>query len=91
MKMKKDSALIGYVFGILSIVFAFFKPDAGIVLGIIGIVQSNKEKSDLGKRAKKLSILGIVLSIVILAISIAIFFYSVQSGNLGQITNFPLS
>ncbi len=56
---------VAYIFGILSIVLAFFQPLAGIILGIIGLVQNRKEKS---KTAKRLNITGIILGIVILGL-----------------------
>lgn len=58
---KIDFGSISYVLGILSIVFAFFSPFAGLVLGIIGLVQSNKLKL---KKAKKLNIIGIILGAI---------------------------
>jgi len=58
---KIDLKPVSYVLGILSIVFAFFSPFAGLVFGIIGVIQSNKLKF---LKAKKLNILGIVLSVV---------------------------
>jgi len=40
---EKDSSFIAYIFGIISIVMAFFTPFAGLIFGIIGLVQSNKK------------------------------------------------
>ena len=39
---KIDLVTVSYVLGVLSIVFAFFSPIAGLVIGIIGFVQSKK-------------------------------------------------
>ncbi len=58
---KIDLGSVSYVFGILSIVFAFFSPFAGLILGIIGLIQSNKLKL---QKAKKLNIIGIILSAI---------------------------
>lgn len=87
--IKKDTALIGYIFGIVSIVLAFFTPVAGLIFGIIGLVQSKKQNDELSKKAKKYNILGIILNIVLaIAAIIASFF-------LGDITsslaNFPVN
>ena len=79
---KEVHAIASYIFGITSIVLAFFTPMAGVVLGIIGIVQSKKEKSELSKKGKKLSIIGLVLSIILLIISLISLFYSL--GNIPQ-------
>ena len=68
---------VAYVLGILSIVFAFFSPIAGLILGIIGLVQSRKQGVT---KAKKLNVIGIILSIVLLIISIIFLVYSVKSG-----------
>ena len=58
---KIDFGSVSYAFGILSIVFAFFSPFAGLILGIIGLIQSNKLKL---QKAKKLNIIGIILSAI---------------------------
>ncbi|GAI38755.1 unnamed protein product [marine sediment metagenome] len=39
---KKDSDVVSYVLGIVSIVMAFFNSPAGLVFGIIGFIQSKK-------------------------------------------------
>ena len=72
-----DKPTISYVLGILSIVFGILKPDAGLVLGIIGLIMSSKERNSLEKKAKTLSIIGIIVSIIILIIvGIALSRYS---------------
>jgi len=71
--------------GIVSIVMAFFQPLAGIIFGIIGLVQNKKEKS---VKSKKLNIIGIVLSIAWLIISVGITYYLTTKG-LGNLANFP--
>lgn len=84
-----EKEVVSYILGILSIVFAFFTPVAGLVLGIIGYSQSKKHKAGLGKRAKKFNIIGIILSVITLIISIAFVVYSVINGiNTGP--NFPI-
>ena len=86
---KKDIGIVSYVLGIVSIVLAFFQPFAGLVLGIIGLVQSKK----LGKaalKAKKLNTIGIVIAIIMLLVSIGVSFYLAQQGLFGA-GNFPLA
>ncbi|MBR9701699.1 DUF4190 domain-containing protein [Candidatus Pacearchaeota archaeon] len=87
-KKSGERGIIAYVFGVLSIVMAFFTPLAGIVFGIIGLVQSKKEKTPLSKRAKKLSTIGIVLSLILFAITIALTAYLATKG-MGVLPNFP--
>jgi|APSaa5957512622_1039677.scaffolds.fasta_scaffold01620_14 MFS family permease len=67
---KQDLSLASYTLGILSIVFAFFTPIAGLILGIIGFRVSGKKKLPLSKKAKKLNVIGIVLSIIFVIASI---------------------
>ena len=74
---KIDIASVSYVLGILSIVFAFVSPLAGLILGIIGLTQSKKQGVS---RAKKLNTIGIILSVIFLIISIIALYYSISSG-----------
>jgi len=85
--VKIDTPTISYIFSIISIVLAFFTPVAGLIFGIIGFVQSKKQKDELSKKAKKYSIIGIVLSIVLLILSLVIMFLY----NTASIGNFPLA
>ena len=66
----------GYIFGILSIVFAFFVPLAGIILGIIGLVLNKKEKS---KKARRLNIIGIIIGAILFLGSLAVTYLSIQN------------
>ena len=59
---KIDFSLTSYILGVISIVMAFFSPMSGIVFGIIGLVQSKKQKTNVSKISKKLNIIGIVAS-----------------------------
>ena len=54
---------VAYIFGILSIVLAFFQPFPGIIIGIIGLVQNRKEKS---KTAKMLNTVGIIIGVAVI-------------------------
>jgi len=82
---KIQRGIVGYVLGIISIVMAFFNSGAGIVLGVIGIIQSKKEKSELAKKAKKLSTIGLVLSIIFFIASLVITYLYTKN----IIQNFP--
>ena len=85
---KEVHSIVAYVFGIVSIVLAFFTPMAGIVFGIIGIVQSKKNKDELSVRAKKLSVIGLILSIILLIVSLVIaIYYAYNTGGFGDLAN----
>jgi len=75
---KIDFSQISYIIGVLSIVFAFLSPFAGVILGIIGLIQSSKQKNILSKKAKKLNIIGIIVGVIILALAI---FISIKFGD----------
>ena len=68
---KKGEAfgIVSYILGILSIVFAFVTPLAGIIVGIIGIIQSKKHKSEFSVKGKKLSTIGLVLSVIVMIVT----------------------
>jgi len=59
-----------FVLGILSIVFAFVSPLAGLISGIVGLVQSKKQSTTMSLKAKKLNTIGIVLSGVMLILTV---------------------
>ncbi len=59
-----------YIFGIVSIVMAFFTPLLGLVFGIIGLIQSVKQKTNISSLSKKLNIIGIVLSVIVFGIGL---------------------
>lgn len=77
MAKKISLSEVSYVLGIVSIVMAFFEPFAGLVFGIIGFVQG--KRADNG-RAKKLNLIGIVLSVIFVIISIVALYYAVSQG-----------
>ncbi len=62
----------GFIIGIVAIVLAIFNPIPGIILGIIGLVQSTKQKDIISKKAKKFNIIAIVLGVVIAVLSIVL-------------------
>jgi len=78
-----------YVLGILSIIAAFANPMVGLVSGIIGVVLGKKQKSELAIEGKKLSKLGLILSIVVLIIFVVSAIYFGITKGLGQLGNFP--
>lgn len=88
-EIKKDTAMIGYILGIMSIVMAFLTPLAGLVFGIIGYVQSKKKKDDLSMKAKKYNTIGIVLSIIFILVGIVFYIYALING-LDGFSNFPI-
>ena len=61
-----------YVFGIVSIVMAFFSQLAGLIFGIIGFSQSKKLKTSTSKLSRKLNILGIIFSLVVFVLTIVL-------------------
>ena len=80
MTEKIDMKSVSYVLGILSIVFAFFSPFAGLIFGIIGLIQSNKLKF---QKAKRFNIIGIVLSAIFSIIQVILQFYTLTNGGNG--------
>jgi hypothetical protein len=78
MAEKIDMKPVSYVLGILSIVFAFFSAFAGLVFGIIGLIQSNKLKL---QKAKRLNIMGIVLSAIFSIIQVYLQIQILTGGN----------
>ncbi len=64
------SGLISYVLGIVAIVEAFVSPFAGLILSIIGLVFSKKENSEFSYKGKRLNIIALIVSIVVLALTI---------------------
>jgi|TARA_Y100000310_G_scaffold345223_1_gene462858 uncharacterized membrane protein len=73
-KKEEKFSEVSYVLGITSIVFAFFTPLAGLILGIVGLIQNRNQKTELSKKAKTLNILGIVLSIIVMVVLSAVFY-----------------
>jgi len=69
-KEKINFSQTSYIFGIVSIVMALFTPLLGLVFGIIGLVQSARQKTDISRLSKKLNIIGIVLSIIVFGIGL---------------------
>ncbi|MFC1682285.1 hypothetical protein ACFL0X_01560 [Nanoarchaeota archaeon] len=87
-KLEGDFSYVAYTLGIASIVFAFFTPLAGFILGIVGFTQSKKQTNSVSRKAKKLNMIGIIVSAIILVASIIAAIYFTQSGVL---PNFPVN
>ena len=88
--MKENFETASYVLGIISIVLAFFTPLAGLILGIIGLRLSKKQKSELSKKAKKYNTIGIILSLIFFIITLIIAAYFTAQG-VNNLPNFPIS
>lgn len=88
-KKSDDSITIAYIFGVMSIVMAFFTPLAGLIFGILGFIQSKKQKTNLAEKAKKLNLIGMVLSIILFAIKMALTIYLTTKG-INSLQNFPV-
>ena len=71
---KEVNGVVAYTLGIVSIVLAFFSSIAGLTFGIIGFVKSRKDHSELAKTAKKMNLIGIILSLIVFAIQVAILY-----------------
>jgi|WetSurMetagenome_2_1015567.scaffolds.fasta_scaffold968465_2 hypothetical protein len=86
---KEEVGDASYVFGIISIVLAFFTPLAGLIFGVIGLVVGKKDKTSVGKKGAKLSKIGIVISIIVLIITIVVAILA-SKGVISNISNFPI-
>src|SRR6056297_2784283 len=65
--------LISYILGIVGVVMAFFSPIIGVILGIIGLSQTSKEKSRLQGMSKRLNIIAIIIGVVIFILTVVLF------------------
>ncbi|MCW8966127.1 MAG: hypothetical protein OQK82_05515 [Candidatus Pacearchaeota archaeon] len=69
-----------FALGILSVVLAFFNPLASFVCGVLGISYSRKNKGYFQKKTKKFSVVGIILSILMIFFYIGAQAWILQSG-----------
>lgn len=69
-----DIGFMAYIFSTLSVIFAFFQPLAGVVLGVIAVRQASGQKSALEKKARKLGIIGIVIGAIIFILSVVMVY-----------------
>lgn len=80
-RIKEDFSVAAYTVGVISIVLAFIQPLAGLILGIVGIFLSRRQKTMLSKRAKTLSIIGLVISVIVFVIGVALLSYATTLPN----------
>ena len=85
---KEDISVVSYTLGIVSVVLAFFLPLGGFVFGVVGFIQSKKQKTLLYKKAKKLNLIGMILSLALFIISIVANMYFINKG-FSPLQNFP--
>ncbi|MFH1326689.1 MAG: hypothetical protein ABIH59_01015 [archaeon] len=82
-----ELGVVGFVFGILSIVFL---ASNGIILAILGFIfsyiQQKKNPTKLGKLGKTLSIIGFILSVILI---ILLLVFASQFSE--QLVNFPVN
>ena len=71
-----------YILGIISIVLAVISPPSGLILGIIGLTFSKKEKSEVARRGEKFSKIAIIISVIFFALSLLAGYFISQ--------NFPI-
>ena len=72
--VKIEYGQIAYTLGLISIIAAFFQPLMGVVIGIVGAFQSKKDKTILGRKAMKLNTIGIILCIILFALSLILLY-----------------
>ncbi len=80
--MKEAKVLSGYILSIVAVVFSFISPVAGLILGIVSLVQTNKQKGQLAKKGKVLSIIAICVSIVFIILALLISFEVITLPNI---------
>lgn len=86
-RKKSDSGNASYVLGIVSIVLAFFTPLAGLIFGIIGMNIGKNTSSPIAQRGVKLSKIGLIISIIMLVIVVAV---PLLFGSSGIVDTFPV-
>jgi len=72
MVSEEIKTLSAYILSIVALVLAFFNPIPGLILGIIGLVQSTKHKSKVSQKAKIMSIVAIIVSVVFIVVALII-------------------
>ncbi len=90
-KKEENFGVVSYTLGIVSIVTALLTSFGlgGIIFGVIGLVQSKKQKTDLSKKAKKLNTIGLILGIIMFIISLITTIYLTIKG-VSNLQNFPI-
>ncbi len=77
---EKDLNQTAYVLGILSIIFGFISPLAGLATGIVGIFHARK-KSEMTRKARILNIIGIVISAIMLVLVLVVSYMGTGSAS----------
>ena len=73
--LQQDSrSLSGNILGIIGIVLLLFLPIASLAFGIIGFVQSSRQKNDLAKKGRILNLIPIILSVILIAVNIYLYY-----------------
>jgi ABC-type Mn2+/Zn2+ transport system permease subunit len=70
-----DRSSVSYTLGVLSIVFGILIPLAGFVIGVVGWIISGKQSDELSARAKKLNMIGVVISIIAFILGLIVAYY----------------
>ena len=81
---KINFSQTSYILGVISLITAFFTPLLGLVIGVVGLIQSRRANNKVSKLARKLNIAGMIVSIVIFIITIVLVTKT------GALQNFPL-
>jgi predicted small integral membrane protein len=73
-KLKINYEVPAFVLGILGIIFSatFVSPFAGFICGIIGLIESRKPTTRIGKQAKILNIIAVALSVILSVVAVLI-------------------
>jgi uncharacterized membrane protein len=78
---------ISYTLGLMSIISAILSINFGFIFGISGLILSRRKDTPLSKKARKLSIIGIIVSIVMLILVIVLsIFYQNNLSQLGGLS-----
>jgi membrane-bound ClpP family serine protease len=80
--MQEIKSLSGYILSIVALVFAFFSPVPGLVLGIISLVMCTKNKNKLSNKGKIMSLVAIGVSIIFIIIAALISFGVISLPNI---------
>lgn len=79
-----DSQDAGMVWGILSLVFAFCCPLLGIIFGFVGMSKASKSTAANAGTVKTLSMVGIIVSILMIVLNIVLQLMGMGIGALQQ-------
>lgn len=82
MVSEEIRTLSAYILSIVALVLAFFNPVPGLILGIIGLVQSVKHKNKVSHKAKIMSIVAIIISVLFIIAALIISLKGINLGNL---------